>query len=142
MLVFIYLLFCTGEPKITDLPQSGVYTVNETNNVTMVCRADGVPQPTISWTNASSGKNVGSGEQFHIVNTRSSDDGAYTCTATNELGSVSEGLTLHVQSKLFVCSLYIHQYCEYRIRNHGSVVVSMLNFSSEAQCFQAWSWVL
>ena len=107
MLVFIYLLFCIGKPTITDLPQSGVYTVNETNNVTMVCRAHGVPQPTITWTKASSGKNVGSGEQFHIMNTRSSDDGAYTCTATNKLGSVSEGLTLHVQSKLFVCSLYI-----------------------------------
>ena len=103
MLVFIYLLFCIGKPTITDLPQSGVYTVNETNNVTMVCRAHGVPQPTITWTKASSGKNVGSGEQFHIMNTRSSDDGAYTCTATNKLGSVSEGLTLHVQSKLFVC---------------------------------------
>ena len=106
MLVLFYLLFCIGKPTITHLPQS-VYTVNETNNVTMVCRADGVLQPTITWTKASSGKNVGSGEQFHIVNTRSSHDGAYTCTATNELGSDSKGLTLHVQSKLFAFFIYI-----------------------------------
>ena len=72
----------------------------------MVCRAGGVPRPTITWVKVVAGneKSVGEGEQFTIANTSGSDDGKYTCRATNELGSDSREVILNVQSTSEVVS--------------------------------------
>ena len=91
--------FFIGKPTIDYFPKR-VYTVNETNNITMVCGADGVPRPTITWKKMSSGRIVGEGEEFHIVAASKTDDGVYICFAQNELGDDSKGVTLQVQSKL------------------------------------------
>ena len=93
--------FQTDPPSITYFPQSR-YTVNETNNVTMVCRANGVPTPKIIWKKSGNSKELAYGEQFLIVDTSGSDDGTYTCTATNDLGQDSREITLNVQSKYAV----------------------------------------
>ena len=66
----------------------------------MVCGADGVPRPTITWKKMSSGRIVGEGEEFHIVAASETDDGVCICFAQNELGDDSKGVTLQVQSKL------------------------------------------
>ena len=92
------LFFFTGKPTIDYFPKS-VYTVNESNNITMVCGADVVPRPTITWKKMSSGRIVGEGEEFHIVAASKTDDGVYICFAQNELGDDSKGVTLQVQSK-------------------------------------------
>ena len=65
----------------------------------MVCGADGVPRPTITWKKMSSGKIVGKGEEFHIVAASETDDGTYICFAQNERGDDSRGVILQVQSK-------------------------------------------
>ncbi|CAH3172596.1 unnamed protein product, partial [Porites lobata] len=83
-------------PTIDHFPKS-VYTVNETNNITMVCGADGVPRPTITWKKMSRGKIVAEGEEFHIVAVSETDDGVYICFAQNELGVDSREVTLDVQ---------------------------------------------
>ena len=70
--------------------------MNETNSVTMVCRAEGVPLPLITW--LKSGKNVGSGQRLQISNTEESADGVYTCRARNELGNDTREIRLTVQS--------------------------------------------
>ncbi|XP_078379865.1 protein turtle homolog B-like isoform X3 [Oculina patagonica] len=85
-------------PAITYFPQSR-YTVNETNNVTMVCRANGVPTPEIIWRKSGSNTQLASGEEFSIVHTSGSDDGTYTCTAKNDLGQDSREITLSVQTR-------------------------------------------
>lgn len=77
-----------------------MYTVNETDNVSMVCRADSVPQPTITWIKTGNSEILSHGEQFQIFNTSSRDDGTYTCIAKNYLGNDSREITLNVQSKL------------------------------------------
>ena len=68
----------------------------------MVCGADGVPRPTITWKKMSSDKIVGKGEEFHIVAASETDDGTYICFAQNELGDDSREVTLKVQSKCLV----------------------------------------
>ena len=74
----------------------------------MVCRADGVPRPTVYWVKTSNEKRVGEGEQFTIANTSGSDDGKYTCNAKNELGGDSREVTLNVQSKSeAVCQVFV-----------------------------------
>ena len=65
----------------------------------MVCGADGVPKPTITWKKMGSGKIIGQVEEFHIMSTSENDSGGYTCTARNDLGADSRELTLRVQSK-------------------------------------------
>ncbi|KAL9964639.1 hypothetical protein ACROYT_G028311 [Oculina patagonica] len=75
------------------------YTVNEANNVTMVCRANGVPTPEIIWRKSGSNKQLASGEEFSIVDTSGSDDGTYTCTAKNDLGQDSREITLNVRTR-------------------------------------------
>ena len=103
--ILYFYFFLIDPPSITYFPQSR-YTVNETNNVTMVCRANGVPTPKIVWKKTGSNKELGSGEQFVIVKPKGSDDGTYTCTATNELGQDSREVTLNVQSKYEADVLY------------------------------------
>lgn len=77
-----------------------MYTVNETNNVSMVCRADSVPQAMITWSKTGNSEILAYGEQFQIFNTSNLDDGTYTCVARNYLGSDSREIALNVQSKL------------------------------------------
>ena len=87
-------------PTIISLRE--VYTVNETGNVSMLCRADGLPKPTIIWRKKGSGEVLANGEQFHLLNAQSTDDGSYSCTASNYLGEDTKEVMLNVQSKLFV----------------------------------------
>ncbi|XP_067026451.1 uncharacterized protein [Acropora muricata] len=91
-------LFVKHPPKIRELPQIS-YTVNETNNVTMVCYTEGIPRPIVTWQKASNDEIVGYGEVLTIANITGSYDGKYTCTAENELGTDSKGITLHVQTR-------------------------------------------
>ena len=65
----------------------------------MVCWTEGVPKPKVTWKKSSNDQIVGDGEMFTIVNTTGLDDGKYTCTARNELGTDSKEVTLNVQSK-------------------------------------------
>ena len=99
--LFVSHVFLIDPPEITFYQSS--YTVNETSNVSMVCRAKGVPQPTIIWTRSGSSKELAYGEQFLIVNTKGSDDGTYLCIARNDVGQQdSIDVTLNVQSKYAV----------------------------------------
>ena len=91
-------LCLTDSPQVANVPHN-VYTVNETNNVSMVCRADSEPQAMITWSKTGSNKILAYGEQFQIFNTSKHDDGSYICTASNYLGSDSRKVFLNVQSK-------------------------------------------
>ena len=86
--------------------------MNETSNVTLVCRANGVPQPRIIWTRSGSSEELAYGEQFLIVNTKGSDDGTYRCIAKNDIGQQdSVDITLNVQSKYAVVLLRSLRVC-------------------------------
>jgi len=91
-------LLVKHKPTINVFPQS-TYTVNETNSVTMVCGAEGVPEPIVTWRKTSNQKIVGYGKKFTIANTKGSDDGRYICIARNELGDDAKEVTLNVQTR-------------------------------------------
>ncbi|XP_068687447.1 uncharacterized protein [Montipora foliosa] len=91
-------LFVKHPPRIKELPQTS-YTANETHSVTMVCWAEGVPKPKVTWKKSSTDQIVGYGEVFTIGNTIGRDEGKYTCTAENELGTDSKEVTLNVQTR-------------------------------------------
>ncbi|XP_068687446.1 uncharacterized protein [Montipora foliosa] len=91
-------LFVKHPPRIKELLQTS-YTANETYSVTMVCWAEGVPKPKVTWKKSSTDQIVGYGEVFTIGNTIGRDEGKYTCTAENELGTDSKEVTLNVQTR-------------------------------------------
>ena len=89
-------------PFLQD-PLAGM-TVNEGQTAFLKCTADGYPPPRVTWSKANSSFPV----QRHVVesngslivkNVKSEDDGVYSCTAENLLGSVSASAKLTVQCK-------------------------------------------
>lgn len=123
MIVKYILHFFIDHPTITYFPHN-VSTVNETNNVSMVCRAESVPEPTITWIKTGiTSEILAYGEQFQIVNTRSRDDGKYTCIASNYLGQDSREVILNVQSKYFY--LMCNKITTNHILLHGKIFHSL-----------------
>ncbi|XP_039515359.1 ADAMTS-like protein 3 isoform X1 [Pimephales promelas] len=76
------------------------YLTNATHSLTLMCPAQGLPPPNLSWSKDgaplqnSDRVSWDSGGDVHISSPGANDVGAYRCTATNELGSDSE--TTHV----------------------------------------------
>ena len=105
-------------------PESGLpdYTVNETETVTFVCQATGIPAPSITWFRNGmelSGDRVVTsvptqmgltredGEvvwsvirTLNLSDTVDADSGTYTCSAVNSAGNDTEQFELVVQSEL------------------------------------------
>jgi len=95
------LLLFTEQPTITVQPRSLEKT--EGDNVTLSCKADSNPIPTISWTingsltaikgnpRISFTKNK---QQLTISNVERTDSGTYKCVANNKFGNASSDAAL------------------------------------------------
>ena len=87
-------LFSVDPPNITHI--SGNQTVNQTDSVTLHCSADGNPAPRITWTRVSDNGVV----TFPLNITGKGDEGAYRCTADNDVkDSFSKDTFIIVQRK-------------------------------------------
>ena len=87
-------LFSVDPPNITHI--SGNQTVNQTDSVTLRCSADGNPAPRVAWSRVSDNSVV----TFPLNITGKGDEGAYNCTADNDVkDSVSKDTFIIVQSK-------------------------------------------
>jgi len=76
---------------------SGNQTVNENEEVTLNCSAEGMPTPIITWTRVS----VNSPVSFPLTITGKEDEGGYRCTAENGIGNpASQVVYVIVESKL------------------------------------------
>ena len=79
-------------------------------NVVLTCQVTGKPTPLLSWTfddneiNAGS-RHVISGDQLEIRLFRSSDQGSYSCIASNKLGIDKRTFTVFMKSKCFILEL-------------------------------------
>ncbi|XP_053349183.1 cell adhesion molecule 4-like isoform X2 [Clarias gariepinus] len=72
--------------------------VMEGEAVSLICTAGGNPEPEVTWSFHSQTKATGRRKTtFTIWNTTLADDGVYTCTATNELGSDTRTVSVQVQ---------------------------------------------
>ena len=81
-------------------------TTNESQTAIFKCTVDGNPLPQVTWTKLNSSLPVGryvvqySGALI-VKDVRPDDEGVYSCTAKNLLGSVNASARLIVQCKLF-----------------------------------------
>ena len=87
-------------------PLAGM-TVNEGQTAFLKCKADGHPPPHVTWSKVNSslpdGRHVVESSGALVVkNLKSEDDGVYSCTAENLLGSVSASAKLTVQCEFYL----------------------------------------
>ena len=86
--------------RITNI--SGEQIVNEGDEVSLLCLAEGNPAPTITWKKVADNTRV----KFPLTIRGSQDEGMYRCTAENGVGSpVTKFVNLTVRCKC--CSLWL-----------------------------------
>ncbi|KAM8874899.1 neuronal growth regulator 1 isoform 2-T2 [Spinachia spinachia] len=73
-------------PKIYDI--SSDITVNEGNNVSLICTASGKPEPSISWRHITPlARKYDSGEYLNVTGITRDQAGDYECSALNDIAS-------------------------------------------------------
>lgn len=80
------------------------YTAEYGDNVTLLCSADGIPKPNITWSKLNSMSELPSGAvadegRLQLFSVRSEDSGTYRCQARSVAGNESHNITLNVQGK-------------------------------------------
>ena len=72
-------------------------TVFNGDGVLLICNAEGLPQPRISWQlNSTDVVPAATGDEFEISHAIHSDTGTYTCVATNEYGKTNKTVFIKV----------------------------------------------
>ena len=100
-----YKKFAFSDPaNITHI--NGNQTVNETDVVTLTCKADGYPTPgPVKWTRVSDNSPV----SFPLTITGKQDEGGYRCTADNGIGNpASQVVYIIVKSKSKLYTLHVY----------------------------------
>ena len=81
--------------------------VTEGDNVEVYCNVTaGIPDPTVMWTNVSSGEHI-EGNPLNITNMSQVQAGEYRCTANNTCGEASTLININVQCKNAIRSFYM-----------------------------------
>ena len=104
-LVIILFLLITVPPEFTAHPHS--QTSMQGSSVTFSCDANGIPEPTFSWSKDGSAVTADNrislsadNKQLSLTNVNRTDSGEYRCVAANSVGTVySNASTLTVQGK-------------------------------------------
>ena len=107
LLVIVWLLLVLS--NITEI--SGNRTVKEGDNLNLISKATGRPEPNITWTKEKPGNQgntvvVQEGKVLTITNINRTDAGNYTCTADNGFG------------KPVNQTVYVNVACEYALRKN------------------------
>ena len=99
------LFFISDPPNIT---LQNNYSVGRGKSVSLDCKVDGYPLPTITWTPCDAPENVCNQSMLNISNVQY--DGVYICTAKNSLGNdtanTSLGKSFYFISASFLCTIW------------------------------------
>jgi hypothetical protein len=112
--MFCYKFDISVPPKMLDYsPQSFHQPLG--SNVTIFCRAEGSPKPSVSWTKDGRPVRLSSrvslnkdSSEVLIRNLQESDGGIYKCTFQNTVGLIAQTIHLIVEGSLsVVLSVYV-----------------------------------
>jgi len=82
-----------------SVEQVGNKTVTEGGNLEVFCNVTaGIPDPTVMWTNTTSGEYI-EGNPLNITDISRAQAGEYRCTASNTCGQASTVMNINVQCK-------------------------------------------
>ena len=99
------LFFISVPPKIT---LQNTHYVGREKSVSLDCKVDGYPIPTITWTPCNAQENVCDQSMLNISKVQ--NDGVYTCTAKNCVGndsaSTSLGKFFYFMRASFRCTMF------------------------------------
>lgn len=107
-LMIMYINYAVTPPTISSSPSSS--TVLAGSSPLFSCSATGLPVPSITWRRGTT--TISSGSHFAISSSSGSsslriygitlsDDGTYSCYASNSQGSVTSSFTINVEGKYF-----------------------------------------
>ena len=99
------LFFISDPPNIT---LQNKYSVGREKSVSLDCKVDGYPLPTITWTPCDARENVCSQSMLNISNVQ--NDEVYICTAKNSLGNDTANTSLG-KSFYFMCASFLCTIC-------------------------------
>ena len=98
--VFFHCIF-TGPASVEQVENK---VAKEGENVEVYCNVTaGIPDPTVLWTNVTSGEHI-DGNPLNITNITRAQAGEYRCTANNTCGEASTVMNINVQCKNIVRS--------------------------------------
>ena len=89
---FLITVPASIQPILNEQPIEG-------GNLNLSCNASGIPPPTVSWVNVSSGQRR-NGSVLVLTNINRNEAGEYKCEASNECGNVSVSANIDVHCKL------------------------------------------
>ena len=96
---------------ISDLPNltlQNKYSVGREKSVSLDCKGDGYPLPTITWTPCDAQENECNQRMLNISNVQ--NDEVYICTAKNSLGNDTANTRLG-KSFYFMCASFLCTIC-------------------------------
>ena len=100
------VLFFISDPPNISLQNK--YSVGREKSVSLDCKVDGYPLPTITWTPCDAPENVCNQSMLNISNVQY--DGVYICTAKNSLGNDTAHTSLG-KSFYFMCASFLCTIC-------------------------------
>ena len=98
------LVFISVPPNVT---LQNKYYVGREKSVSLDCKVDGYPPPTITWTPCNVHENVCDQSKLNISKVQ--NDGVYTCTVKNSLGNDSTNTSVGKSFLFHVCQLSVHK---------------------------------
>ena len=90
MSLTLNVLFFISDPSNITLQNK--YSVGREKSVSLDCKVDGYPLPTITWTPCDAPENVCNKSMLNILNVQ--NDEVYICTAKNSLGNDTANTSL------------------------------------------------
>lgn len=84
------------------------YYVGREKSVSLDCKDDGYPIPTITWTPCNAQENVCDQSMLDISKVQ--NDGVYTCTAKKSLGNDSASTSVGRSFLFHLCQLSVHNF--------------------------------
>ncbi|XP_074539171.1 B-cell receptor CD22-like [Halichoeres trimaculatus] len=112
-------------PKTPSVSQNPSGEVIEGRDVTLSCSSDAYPAPEFTWYKRTQHGHLRKGSELVFRSIQSSDSGQYSCSAKNDMGTSTSGLTsIDVKYAPTICSVSVNPLDEIRENSRVTLTCS------------------